>query len=151
MCNFSNPWYPELIIGVTQSYAMRMTEPLNMSFQVSVSNNSSLKIAIWLSTLLKRVRNIWKGKRDGDSVWKSRLREKGSLTVDLGTLSQGVEVISWMFWLKLIYTRLYSALREHPRMYPIQGHFQRPHWPLPHLGPGFRGPLPETFLRIRDY
>ena len=29
-------------------------------------------------------------------------------------------------------TQLYSALRERPRMYPIQGHFQRPHG----LGPG---------------
>ena len=28
-------------------------------------------------------------------------------------------------------TQLYSALRERPRMYPIQGHFQRPHGPLP--------------------
>ena len=109
LCNFSNPWFPVLILGVTLSYAMRMTEPLNMSFQVSVSNNSSLKIVIWLSTLLKRVRNIWKGRRDGDSEWKSRLREKGSSTVDLETLSQGVEV-SCMTWLNLIYTRILNYI-----------------------------------------
>ena len=80
---------------------------------------------------------------------RQRMEESASRKRDFNSRFGDPESRSGGKLYDLIESHLYST--ERARMYPIQGHFQRPHGLLPHLGPGFRGPHPDTFLRIRDY